>query len=245
MASSPRWLTRVVSLCFTLLLLLGPLSIVYVPSQLASEKLSREHRILFLRIGLFGDLSIILIECVMIPALFLLLAPCSYFVAAAAAVARAAMVMMMCANLFSYAGMLFTDQSDKLLLKVHTLGVQLWEFPFGLHILLIAFLIGSPDRCSFLGNRSCSYLNNLFGGSLLIAAAGYFLDAFAGVACSGEEPACLHGLASTCNGVGGFLSFLGEPPFFVYLMLRGVDEAMWIQQKNDQEHGSHPLAAGE
>eukprot|EP00927_Polykrikos_kofoidii_P049366 TRINITY_DN43431_c0_g1_i1.p1 TRINITY_DN43431_c0_g1~~TRINITY_DN43431_c0_g1_i1.p1 ORF type:complete len:267 (+),score=25.24 TRINITY_DN43431_c0_g1_i1:216-1016(+) len=242
---SPRRLRWVVSVAFLILLTCGPFGILIIPSQMKDQlkilsdsknssenKIAAETFLALLRRGIASDLVVIMTECFMIPSLYFLLLPCGKWISCVATLTRFTMVAIMIVEIFGYFGMGFLtaqdpeEFSDPTLLKslsallfLHDMGCKFWEIPFGLHILLVGYMLAF--RCLFTPRA--------FGFLLLLAGCGYILDAIGGLFFTDFSASLLSPTADMLQGIGSGLACL-EATFFLYLLVRGVDIEMWHQQ---------------
>lgn len=243
-------LARVIGALFLVLLFVGPVAIVVLPAQIqeysapATQQGDWASLGQLLRVGLCGDLVIILTELFMIPALYLLFAPVDAFLSLAAAFLRLGMVIVMVVNSGFYVtaitavvGRGTIGRQDEAFAGYraleqfsanHALGVKVWEIPFGMHCAVLGLLV---RRSGFVGGHEC-----LFGGLLGLAALGYLLDGIAGILVGGSK------IAAVCETVGGIMNLVGELPFFLWVLLRGVDDDGWSKLRNHDEPADLLLA---
>lgn len=251
-SSNPVRLSRLLGLLVLLLVLCGPPSIVMIPGKLdeilgGSSKPDLPALSMALRLGLLGDSLIILLEAAgVIPVLFALLQPIAgTTMAAACLLPRLAQLFVMAANLSVYAGMLslagMAAANDYMLegaigtlrslKETHAYGVKLWEIPFALHLALLgATIIGCNGAA--LVPKPC-----VFAALLCTAAAGYVLDAVAGIFYGPSNTT--DQIPALCSTVGATMSTLGELPFFVYLGVWGPAEGGVLHQHAQLPRGAH------
>jgi len=204
------------------LTLLGPFSMMYVPSVVfapgdpeetmarivASERLFRA--------GLASDVTIVLVEIVLTAMLFVLLSPFGKELALAATFARATMTVLQAMNLLPMLAALYLAKQAALLhdpegaasevrlaFELHALGAHVWEIPFGLHCLLVGVLV----------YRSRAFPRAL-GAMMAIAGVGYAADGLGALVVPEAAPALATLVAVT--------AVVGEVPFVLWLLVRGI-----------------------
>lgn len=234
---SPGALSRTVSVIFLVLLFGGMFSMIFVQSSLivpgdaratAGKVKESTH---LLSAGMAVDLVIVLAEVVMTPALYELFKPVHGSLSLFAAVARGAMAVLIAANVANYSAVLifagdkgmqgFLQGSDSesliyFFMRLHDSVVQIWESLFGFHLLILSFLV-----------YQSGFTPRAFGLVMVIGGSGYLLDCFGNILL----PSC----SSWLSAIAGCLCFLGEIPFFVYVLFAGIDEDRWWKLTNSAE----------
>ena len=179
---------RVTGLLILLMAVIAPFGMLYIPATLivpgdatttANHMLAAEG---LFRLGMVSDSVVFLIEIVLCVLLYGLLKPVNQTLSLVAAFARLAMTVMQGINLLNYlfvllllsgAGYLTVFAPDQLhalvllFLNAHEAVVLIWGVAFGLHLLVLGYLV----------YRS-GYLPRIVGGLLIIAALCYFTQSF-------------------------------------------------------------------
>lgn len=206
-------------------LFLGPFSMMYVPSVVlvpgdagataahlqASESL--------VRLGLASDALIGLTEVALTVVLYTLLRPAGRVLALTAMAARLAMTVLQGANLVPLLAALRlvtggspgpafdlgqTQALALLCLDAHALGVHVWELFFALHCLSVGVLVFRSG-----------YFPRALGVLMGLASVGYGLNGFGHLVAPAGAPLYAAVVAAT--------SVVGEVPFIVWLLFKGVD----------------------
>jgi hypothetical protein len=226
---SPLVYARIAGLLLLILLVVGPFSLIYVPSTLivpgdatATADNIRASESLF-RLGIVSDSLIFLIELVLTVLLYVLFRPVSRALSLVAAFARLAMAVIQGVNLLPYftalllvsgAGYLTVwepAQSDALVLlflNVHQYGVYIWQLFFGLHLLVLSYLIFKSG-----------YFPRILGILMVIASLGYLVDSYGNILFPNYEV-----IFGVVVGVG---AIIGELPFLFWLLIKGVNVQEW------------------
>lgn len=238
---------RAAGLLFVVLLVLGPISILYIPSQLivaddpaaTADKL-RESEGLF-RTAIVIDVVILLVEVAMAAVLYALFRTVSRTLAAATSLARLAQAAVMGANLFLYFLALLTitgaagymtalDLDDRealtlLFLETHGYGVYVGQAFFGVSLLALALLA-----------RRAAFVPPVFGPLLLVAALGYLVDSFVSFVTDD--------LDEVLSTLVGITSLIGELPFFLWLLVASFRRRPMSPFAGDPSRGPS-LASGQ
>ena len=235
--TSPLVYARVAGLLLLIVAILGPFSVIYVPSTLivpgdaiATADNIRASEGLF-RIGIVSDSLIFLIEIVLTVLLYVLLRPVSRALSLVAAFARLAMTIVQGINLLPYftallllsgAGYLTVfkpAQSDALalvFLNAHGYGVFIWQLFFGLHLFVLGYLIFKSG-----------YFPRILGVLVMVGALGYLIDGYGNILFPNN--------AEIFGVVVGVTAVFGELPFFLWLLIKGVN----VQRYNEQAQQPH------
>jgi hypothetical protein len=223
--TSARTYARAAGVLFLVLAVLGPFSILYVPSQLVEDgdaaataaNVAADESLF--RAAIASDAVIMLTEIAMTAVLFVLFRPVSLVLSVMSALGRLAQTAVMGANLVLHFGVLLVlggagflaaferDQLDALALlalDLHGYGVYVGQAFFGFSLLVLAVLI----------HRS-GYVPRVFGAPMAVAGAGYLADSFGNFLAPEHE--------ETLGVLVGVTSVLGEVPFFLWLLVKGVD----------------------
>jgi hypothetical protein len=235
--TSPLVYARIAGLLLLIVAVLGPFSLLYVPSTLfvpgdapATADNIRASEGLF-RLGIVSDSLIFLIEVVLTALLYVLLRPVSRTLSLGAAFARLAMAVIQGINLLPYfiallllsgAGYLTAvfepDQLDALallFLNAHQDGVYIWQMFFGLNLFVLGYLIFKSG-----------YFPRILGLLMVVGALGYLLDAYGNI--------LFHSYGETFGWVVGVTAVFGELPFFLWLVIKGVN----VQRYNERAENS-------
>jgi len=207
----------------------GPFSMMYVPSVVvvpgdasatATKLMASES---LFRLGLLSDLAICLSEVALTAVLYVLLKPAGKTLALTATFARLAMTIIQGVNLFPLLATLkLLGSADSLLafevgqvqslallmLDLHALGVHVWEIFFGFHCLLVGVL----------AFRS-GYFPRALGVLMMIASLGYSLNGIGNMLVPSGAP-----YFATVVAVA---ALVGEIPFVLWLLFKGVDGQGW------------------
>jgi hypothetical protein len=230
--TSPLVYARVAGFLVILLVFLGPFSQLYVPSTLivpgdataTADNIRASGWVL--RLGIVSDSLIFLIEIVVPVLLYVLLRPVSRALSLVAAFARLAMAIIQGINLLPYftvllllsgAGYLTVfgpaqlDALALLSLNAHQYVVYIWEIFFGLHLLVLGYLLFKSG-----------YFPRILGVLLVLPALGYLIHGYGSILYPNYEE-----IFDVVVGVG---AVIGELPFFLWLLIKGVN----VQRYNEQ-----------
>ncbi len=179
---------RTTAVLILLMAVIAPFSMLYVPATLIApgDATTTAKQILasegLFRLSLVSDAIVFLIEIVLCALLYVLLKPVSKTLALVAAFARLAMTILQGINLLNHffvllllsgAGYLavFTPAQLPalvlLFLNAHEQVVLIWGVAFGLHLLVLGYLV-----------YQSGYLPRIVGGLLIIAGLCYFTQSF-------------------------------------------------------------------
>jgi hypothetical protein len=230
--TSPLVYARVAGFLVILLVFLGPFSQLYVPSTLivpgdatATADNIRASGWVF-RLGIVSDSLIFLIEIVVPVLLYVLLRPVSRALSLVAAFARLAMAIIQGINLLPYftvllllsgAGYLTVfgpaqlDALALLSLNAHQYVVYIWEIFFGLHLFVLGYLVFKS-----------AYFPRILGVLLVLPALGYLIHGYGSILYPNYEE-----IFGVVVGVG---AVIGELPFFLWLLIKGVN----VERYNEQ-----------
>lgn len=213
--------TRAAGLLFLVILVVGPFSILYVPSQIlvAGDATATAENLRaatgLLRVGMLGDTIIFLTEVAMAAVLYGLFRQVNRTVALTMGLARVSEAVMQAVAMLGYivalavsTGMLATfpaDQQDAvtlLALEVHGYTVYVGQLFFGLSLLILGYLI-----------IVAPFVPKLLGILMFLASVGYLTDSL--VKLLWPE---LAGITAVAVGV---TALIGEVPFFLWLLVKG------------------------
>ncbi len=222
--NSLKQTARATGLLILITVVLAPFSMLYVPSTLivpgdatTTAKNIVASESLF-RLAITSDAIIFLIEIVLCALVYVLIKPVSKTLALVAVFARLAMTVMQGVNLLNHflvllllsgAGYLTGFEPDQLhalvslSLSAHEYGVLIWGLFFGLHLLVLGYLV----------YRS-GFMPRFVGVVLVFVAVFYFTQSFGNV---------LLPQYKAIFTVIGSLAFL-ELVFPLWLLVKGVAE---------------------
>ena len=226
---NPKRLARVIGALFVVLAVLGPFALLYVPGQIvvaddaaATAANLRDSAGLF-RAGIAVEVVVMLVEIAMPVLLYLLLRPVSRAVALTAAFARfgeavvigvGLLASLLALRLVGEAGYLDAvdagqrDALTLLALDSHGDGVFVGQIFFGFSLLLLGWLV-----------FRAGFVPRIFGVLLAVAAVGYLADSVGHLLWSGYDDAF--------GWLVGVTAVVGEVPFFLWLLIKGVDSRVW------------------
>jgi Domain of unknown function (DUF4386) len=220
---------RTAGFLYLLIAVAGGFSIGYVPSVIiqtgdaAATATNLAANIGLFRLGLLGDIVVLLAEVVLTAMLYVMFRPVSPTLSLVAAWSRLAMVMVMAVNLVINAmPMLLLNGSAvagpgeagqlqaiaMLFFDAHQVGIYVWQLFFAMHLLALGYMIV----------RS-SLFPRLLGWMMMVGSFGYLIQ----------------GLAEITDSQNASLSVLyiallvvvtvGELAFALWLLIRGVRTA--------------------
>jgi hypothetical protein len=227
--TSPLIYARIAGLLVLVLVVLGPFSQLYVPSTLivpgdataTADNIRASGWVL--RLGIVSDSLIFLIEIVVTVLLYVLLRPVSRTLSLVLAFARLAMAVIQGINLLPYftallllsgAGYLRVFEPDQLdalallFLNAHQYVVYIWEIFLGLHLFVLAYLIFKSG-----------YFPRILGVLMVLPSLGYLTHGYGSFLFPNYE--------EIFSGVVGVGAVIGELPFFLWLLIKGVNVQQW------------------
>lgn len=218
---------RVTAVLILLLVVIAPFSMIYLPSTLIvpGDAATTANQITastgLFRLGMMGDAIVFLIEIGLCALLYVLLKPVNKTLALVAAFARLAMTILQGINLLNHffvllllsgAGYLSAFAPEQLqalvllFLNAHEAVVLIWGVAFGLHLLLLGYLV-----------YQSGYLPKVVGILLIIAAFCYFIQSFGNLLFpQSKELFTSIGLLSTL-----------EIALPLWLLIKGVNVEQW------------------
>ena len=235
---NPNRLARAIGGLFVALAVLGPFSLLYVPGAIvvtgdaaATASNLREAPGL-LRAAIVVEVAIMLVEVAMPVLLYLLFRSVSRGAALTAAFARVAEAVVIGVGLLGSLtalrlaggppGALDLGQRDELALlalEVHGDAVLVGQLFFGFSLLLLGWLV-----------HYAGFIPRLFGALLGVAAAGYLIDGVGNLLWAGYP--------DVWGWLVGVTALVGEVPFFLWLLIKGVDPQAW------ERRAAEPAAYG-
>ena len=229
---SPKKTARVAGVLYLLLFFLGPFSFFYIPSQFhivgdGTASLARivESEALF-RTGIVSESLIFLTEIVLSVLIYLLLRPAGKGLAMIAVIARLMQSGIQGVNLFTsafalniathgamFGGLDATQLGDLALLALHghNSGVMISQFFFGFHCIFLGLLLMRAE-----------FLPKWIGILLLVASAGYLIDAYGYFLA--PQYGAIYGM------IVGIPAVVSELSLTLWLLIKGVDETVWKQK---------------
>ena len=175
------------------------------------------------RLGIVAETIIFLVEIVMAAILYELLKPVNKTLSLAAAFARLAEAIVQAVNLLpsvivlmlvsgaSYLTVFDTSQLNALVLlfaNAYEYLVLVWGFLFGLHLLLLGYLVYKAD-----------YFPRFLGILLMVASAGYLLQSYGAFLIPQYQ--------SLLDTIVMVVAIPGELAFTIYLLWKGIDVKKW------------------
>lgn len=227
--TSPLVYARSAGVLYLILIIFAPFSMMYIPSTLTvpGDAMETANRIMasesLFRMGLMSDSIVFLTELPLVVLLYVLFRPVSRTIAMVAAFARLANAIVQGVNLLNNlvvllllggAGYLAAFSADQvhalvlLFLDAHQAGVYIWQVFFGLHCLVIGYLL-------FVSG----YYPRILGVLMAVAALGYLTDSFGNFLFPAHR--------ETYALIVGVTAVMGEIPFFLWLLIKGVDAQQW------------------
>ena len=208
-----RTAPRIAGACALALMVIGPLSLMWIPEQtvrpgdLAATAALQAASPLLVRLGLLGELGIVIIELVMALALLAMFERTQRHGARLVAVSRLAMAGGQAAAALAGAGALalFVDGALEPaggLLALRASSALVWQGLFGVHCAALAAVMLREAT-----------IPRLLGAGMVSAALGYLLIGFGGLLLP-EHQALL-------SSAPVIVATLGEVPFFLWLLVRG------------------------
>ncbi len=230
--TSPLVYARLAGILAILLVVLGPFSLIYVPSTLivpgdatATADNIRASESLF-RTAIIIDLVIFFDEIVLTVLLYVLLRPVSRTLSLVAAFARLSLAIIQGINqlpslivllLLSGAGYFAAFEPSQLdalvllFLNARESGVYIWQSVFVLHLVVLGYLVFKSG-----------YFPRILGVLLILGGLGYLIDSFGNILFPNYEP--IFGVVVVVT------SIIGELPFFLWLLIKGVNVQKWHER---------------
>lgn len=221
--------TRVAGVLYLLLAIIGPFSLIYVPSALyvAGDAAATAQKIgasmeLF-RAGMVGDMLIVVIEVVLSVLLYKLLAPVSKTLSLIATSARLGMTIVQAINVLNKLFVVLLLSGDAylqafdvnyrqslvmLFLSANKQTVLIWEVFFGLHLIVLAYLVYKSH-----------YFPWVLGVLLALAALGYLADSFGNL--------LLPQYVDIYTLLVSIAAPIGELAFTLWLLIKGINAEQW------------------
>ncbi len=222
-----RKTARITGILYLLLAVIGPFTLMYIPSKLlvsgdaaatANNILSNE---LLFRFGIIGETLIVILEVIIIVLIYKLFSPVNKHLTLTAVFSRLAMTVLQGGNIINrlltlevlngttYTEALGVDQVNamvSLFLNGHSYGVYIWQIFFSIHLFVLGYMI-FKSGC----------LPKLIGGLIIIGSLGYLMDSYA----------CFimpeNGMIATAATILLALATVGEVAFAVWLLIKGIN----------------------
>lgn len=216
---------RVTGILFLMLLVFGPFSMMYVPTTLIVQDDATTTAINIMaseglfRMGIASDTIVFLLEIGIIALLYILLKSMDKTLALVIVFFRLAMTIIQAVNLLNnmivlsllrgadYSAVFEADQLHALMmlfLDAHGWGVFIWQLFFGLHLLLLGYLLIRSD-----------YFPIIMGILVMVGSVGYLGDSYTTILLA-RTPEML----STAFGILLGIASIGELWFALWILLR-------------------------
>jgi len=220
---------RVAGLLYLIIAIVGPFSILYIPSTLvaAGDAAATANNIMasesLFRLGFVGDTIVFLSEVVLVGLLYILFRPVNRTLSLVAAFARLAMAIVQGINLLNYfyvlllvsgAGYLSVFEPGQLhalmlmFLNAHEYGVYIWETFFALHCFVLGYLL-------FKSGYFPRILGTVLGVLLVVNGLGYLLDSLGSFLVADFNP--------TISMIFILPGSIGELVLTFWLLIKGVN----------------------
>jgi Domain of unknown function (DUF4386) len=230
---NPQKTARIAGVLILIIAVFGPFSFIYIPSILivSGDAATTAKNIMasegLLRLGIVSDSVVFLIEIVVTVLLYVLLKPVSKTLSLVAAFSRLAMTVIQGINLLNYffvllllsgAHYLTVFASDQLhaivllFLNAHADVVLIWGLFFGLHLLVLGYLV-----------YKSGYIPRFVGVLLIIASVSYLTQSFGNILL----PKYTQIFASV-----GYLSAI-EIALPLWLLIKGVNVEQWEKRASE------------
>ncbi|MCD4814631.1 DUF4386 domain-containing protein [bacterium] len=224
--NSNKTTARVVGLLYLIIAVIAPFSMMYIPSKLivAGDATATANNIMasesLFRLSFVGDSIVFLIEIVLVVLLYVLFKPVSKTLSLVAAYARLTMTVIQGINLLNhffvllllsganYLNVFKIDQLHALVLlflNAHNYVEYIWGIFFGLHLLVLGYLIFKSG-----------FLPKILGVLVMLACFGYLMDSFGIILLPGNKA------ISIITSVFLVISVIGELSFTFWLLIKGV-----------------------
>lgn len=170
-----RGFARFTGLLYLSVAVIGPFSILYVPSQIVGDDAATTMQNLISQRGLFvagtgGEAAIMLIEVVLAVLLYAMFKQVNPVLSGIAALSRFAEAVVMAAMLLFSAAALYLANAQQAelvgaMLYAHDAGVWVWQMFFALHLVILGQLVAASGQYP-----------RLIGHAMSIGSVGYLLD---------------------------------------------------------------------
>lgn len=218
-------------LLYLLIAISGGFSIGYVPSVIMApgDAATTAQNLLdnqgLFRLGILGDIVVLLLEIVLTVILYRLLKPVNQTIAMVAVFSRLAMSIVMGVNLLNYLipfhllngtdnlGAFKIDELQSLalvFLEAHQYGVYIWGLFFGLHLIALGYLVFKSG-----------YFPKVLGLLMGIGSFGYSLESIGEITLTNNEIFSMLVIALLV------VATVGELSFTFWLLIKGVNIEAW------------------
>src|ERR671921_1337217 len=223
--TSPLVYARVAGFLLLFVAIIAPFSQLYLPATLIvpGDATATANNIgasgWIFHLGIVSDSLVFLIEIVLCVLLYVLLRPVSRTLSLVSAFARLAMTVVMGINLLPYfiallllsgAGYLTVFEPAQsnalalLFLNAHEGAVYIWQLFFGFHLAVLGYLI-----------YKSGYFPWILGVLMVLGSLGYLLDSYGNI--------LFPNYAEIFGVIVGVTAVIGELPFFLWLLIKGVN----------------------
>ena len=228
---SPIIYANFAGLLYLLIAVSGGFSIGYVPSVImapgdaaTTAQNMLDNQGLF-RLGIFGDIIVLLLEIILTVLLYRLFKPVSQRISMIAAFSRLAMSVVMGINLLNYLiplqllsgadylGVFEPQQLQALsllFLEAHQDGIYIWGLFFGLHLFALGYLIFKSG-----------YFPKILGLLTMIGSFGYSFESLAAFTLPNME------VVSLIINLLLVIAVIGELSFTFWLLIKGLNVEQW------------------
>jgi hypothetical protein len=233
--SSIKTTARVAGVLYLIIFLASPLAFmigkggILVPGDAAATANNLMASESLFRAGIAAETIVFIVETILAAILYVLLKPVSRSLSLAAAFARLGEAVVQAVNLLpsilavllvgggSYLAVFEPEQLDALVLlslSAFEYMILVWGFFFGLHLLLLGYLV-----------YKSGYFPRLLGALLVLSSFGYLIESYGKFMAPQSAE-----LFSTIVLV---LGVLGELPFTVYLLWKGINVEKWEERVSE------------
>lgn len=223
---------RIAGVLYLIIFLASPLAFIIgkggilVPGDAAATADNLLASESLFRAGIAAETIVFIVETILAALLFVLLKPVSESLSLAAAFARLGEAIVQAVNLLpsilafllvgggSYLAVFGPEQIDALVLlslNAFDYMILVWGFFFGLHLLLLGYLV-----------YKSGYFPRLLGALLVLSSFGYLIESY------GKFMAPQH--AELFSTIVQVLGVLGELPFTIYLLWKGINVEKWDER---------------
>lgn len=227
---SLKKLSRITGFLYLSLAIIGPFSLMYVPSKIiaAGDLQATVNNILtngmLFRFGIVGETLMFLVEIAVVALLYRLFKSVNKPLATIAAFSRLAMTVIQGINIMNYLFVLEllnnptyaktfeTGQLNALVslfLKGHELGNYTWQVFFGFHLLVLGYLV-----------IKSGYMPKILGFMVMLGSSGYLIQSYGNFLLPGNA------LMLSAASIGLIVSTVGELSFTLWLLIKGVKEPL-------------------
>ncbi len=221
-------------LLYLLIAISGGFSIGYMPSVIIApgDAATTAQNLLnnqgLFRLGILGDIVVLLLEIVLTAILYRLFKPVNQTIAMIAAFSRLAMSIVMGINLLNYLipfqllngadnlGAFEIDQLQSLalvFLDAHQYGVYIWGLFFGLHLIALGYLVFKSG-----------YFPKVLGLLMGIGSFGYSLESIGEITLINNEIFSILVIALLV------IATVGELSFTFWLLIKGLNIEAWDKE---------------